>query len=404
MHLHMTKEEQNLRYDIWVPNMRMIFCFPKVILFVLFIAIISLTISCSDGSDDQEETDRLPREQTIFEYKGDWSKFDHDGLRVIAIREDETVWEWGKEDQYSSTAISVAPLLVNIDNDWFKVSTGPHSLAIKEDGSLWAWGANYYGGLGDGTTEPKDDPFQVGSDTDWQKIDVGGKLHATGFSIALKTDGTLWAWGFNRNGQLGDGTTENKLIPTQIGSDTNWAEISAGGNYVLSLKTDGTLWAWGANSFCILGDGTTEDKLAPVQISTDTDWTQISASTSHSLALKSNRTLWAWGYNHHGQIGDGTTEDKLSPVQIGLDADWSQIAAGYIHSVALKEDGTLWTWGGNSGGNLGDIDQPGSLVPVQMIEGSNWSEIAAGKCTTALNSEGTIWVWGKLFYVPLGEY
>src|SRR3989337_2999238 len=125
-------------------------------------------------------------------------------------------------------------------------------------------------------------------------------------TLAIKSDGTLWAWGYNYSGQLGDGTTSNKTTPVQIGTGTNWSQIAAGGYHTLAIKSDGTLWAWGGNSFGQLGDGTSSDyKTTPVQIGTGTNWSQIAAGGYHTLAIKSDGTLWAWG-NYYGQLGDAT--------------------------------------------------------------------------------------------------
>ena len=168
--------------------------------------------------------------------------------------------------------------------------TGQHFvMAIKAEGSLWAWGRNQSGQLGDGTTSLRKNPKQIGTDTDWHRI-VAAKLH----TLAIKNDGTLWAWGFNSNGQLGDGTTYSKHIPTQVGSATNWSAIAGGPGHTLALKSDGTLWAWGYNVYGQLGDGTTQQKTALTQeVTGATNWSTIAATSNSSgftLALKSSGT------------------------------------------------------------------------------------------------------------------
>jgi hypothetical protein len=141
-------------------------------------------------------------------------------------------------------------------------------------------------------------------------------------SLQLRADGTLWAWGYNGYGQLGDGTTTQRhYSPVQVGSDTDWTVISAGGYYSLGIKADGTLWAWGNNGYGKLGDGTTTNRNAPIQVGTDDDWTNISAGAYHSQVIKADGTLWAWGYNYYGQLGDGTTVNKNTPVMLPSDTD-----------------------------------------------------------------------------------
>src|ERR1043165_6518327 len=151
--------------------------------------------------------------------------------------------------------------------------------------------------------------------SNYQRMACGNNSHSS-FEIR---GGTLWAWGNNNSGQLGDGTTINSGTPTQIGTDTKWASITCGSGYTMALKNDGTLWAWGNNSSGQLGDGTTTDKTTPTQIGTDTKWVGIACGDRHTVAVKSDGTLWAWGYNGTGQLGDGSTIDKASPIQIGAD-------------------------------------------------------------------------------------
>src|SRR3989344_6242212 len=239
-----------------------------------------------------------------------------------------------------------------------------HTIAIKSDGTLWAWGYNLYGQLGDGTTSQRNSPVQIGTDNNRVSISAGG-YH----TIAIKSDGTLWAWGSNDSGQLGDGTYNNKTTPTQITTvAANWVSISTGGLHTLAIKSDGTLWAWGYNSGGQLGDGTATQRNSPVQIGTGNNWTSIAAGYYHTIAIKSDGTLWAWGYNGYGQLGDGTMVNKSSPAQIGTDNNWASIEAGGYHTLAIKSDGTLWAWGDNGYGQLGDGTNTDRFSPVQVFE------------------------------------
>uniref|UniRef100_UPI00374DC02C T9SS type A sorting domain-containing protein n=1 Tax=Flavobacterium sp. TaxID=239 RepID=UPI00374DC02C len=174
------------------------------------------------------------------------------------------------------------------------------------------WGYNYYWQLADGTTNNKNIPQQIGTDNDWVKA-TGGETHAH----ALKANNTLWGWGFNYEGQVGDGTTANRLYPIQIGTETTWVEISEGRKHGLGLKYDGTLWGWGDNDFGQIGDGTTNQHHSPQQVGTSENWTMISSMTDNSSGMQNDMIL-LWGSNQYGQLGNGNTGTlQNSPVMIG---------------------------------------------------------------------------------------
>jgi YD repeat-containing protein len=158
--------------------------------------------------------------------------------------------------------------------------------------------------------------------------------------VAVKTDGTLWAWGYNGFGELGDGTTTQRVTPVQVGTDTRWASVAAGQWHTVAVKTDGTLWAWGNNSYGQLGDGTTTQRHAPVQVGIDTNWASVAGSVAagygHTVATKTDGTLWAWGYNASGQLGNGTTTQRVTPMQVGTDTHWASVAAGFYHTIGLR--------------------------------------------------------------------
>jgi len=274
---------------------------------------------------------------------------------------------------------------------WKQVSAGgAHTVAIKSDGTLWAWGANIYGQVGDGTTTDKSVPTQEDTNAaDWSRVNAGA-FHTT----AIKSDGTLWAWGYNIFGQLGDGTMTDKSVPTQEGTyAADWSSVSAGTFHTTAIKSDGTLWAWGWNWYGQLGDGTWTDKSVPTQEDTNAaDWSIVSAGGYHTTANKSDGTLWAWGDNGYGQLGDGTTTDRSVPTQEDTNAaDWSRVNAGYYHSTAIKSDGTLWAWGSNGYGQLGDGTTTDRSVPTQEdTNATDWSSVGAG-------------YWGDNRYGQLGD-
>jgi alpha-tubulin suppressor-like RCC1 family protein len=200
--------------------------------------------------------------------------------------------------------------------------------------------------------------------------------------LAVKTDGTLWAWGYNNNGQLGLGDITNRSSPVQVGALSNWANVSAGQNdWSIAVKTDGTLWTWGNNVTGQLGDGTVVNKSSPIQIGALTAWLIPSAGYRHALVTKTNGTLWAWGENNYGQVGNNATSAQvLSPIQIGALTNWSIASAAVSFSLAVKTDGTLWSWGQNSVGQLGQNTVGAGTYkssPTQVGSSTTWYSVSA---------------------------
>jgi alpha-tubulin suppressor-like RCC1 family protein len=272
-----------------------------------------------------------------------------------------------------------------------------HSFILKTDGSLWAWGGNVSGELGDGTTTAQHTRVQIGSN-EWKQVSAGYD-----HSLAIKNDGTLWGWGFNMAGQVGDGTSIERHSPVQIGAASNWTQVAAGYDHSVALKSDGTLWAWGGNEEGQLGNGTTTGRNKPVQIGTANNWKKIVAHKNMTLALKTDSTLWAWGSNDYGQLGDGTNTDKPEPVQIGT-GKWIRIAAGWDHSMGIKANGTIWTWGYNNYSQLGDGTNTASYKPIQIDTNATWKDISAGfEHSMATKTDGTLWTWGYNYYGQLGN-
>jgi alpha-tubulin suppressor-like RCC1 family protein len=297
--------------------------------------------------------------------------------------------------------------------NWSSVAGGGgHTAAIKTDGTLWLWGRNYNGQLGDNTTVYKSSPFQVvGFATNWSSVSCGGS-----FTAAIKTDGTLWNWGRNNNGQLGHNTTTHRSSPVQtIAGGTNWNSVACGGGHTAAIKTDGTLWLWGYNYQGQLGENTRTDRSSPIQtIAGGTNWSKVACGGAHTAAIKTDGTIWVWGKNSYygyggGQVGDNTTVGKSSPVQtIAGGTNWIFVACGSDHTAAIKTDGTLWLWGGGNygtSGELGDNTVINKSSPVQTIAGgTNWSKVACGYGTTAaIKSDGTLWTLGINSYGAMGD-
>ena len=275
-----------------------------------------------------------------------------------------------------------------------------HSLALKSDGTVWAWGLNWYGQLGDGSPNSSATPVPVSSLTGVIAL-AAGEQH----SLALKSDGTVWAWGWNFYGQLGDGSTTNRKIPVQVSGLSGVIALAAGEQHSLALKSDGTVWAWGQNWNGQLGDGSTTNRSTPVQVSGLTGAIALAAGGAHSLALKSDGTVWAWGANDYGQPGDGsTTYSRSTPVQVSGLTGVIALAAGGTHSLALKSDGTVWAWGHNDYGQLGDGSTTNRSTPVQVNGLTGVIALAAGEQhSLALKSDGTVWAWGWNWYGQLGD-
>jgi alpha-tubulin suppressor-like RCC1 family protein len=284
---------------------------------------------------------------------------------------------------------------------WVSISSGSeHTVGIKSDGTLWAWGNNSNGQLGDGTYTNRNGPLQIGTANNWKSI-ATGSYH----TIAIKTDSTLWTWGYNAFGQLGDGiNSNNRNIPAQIGTDSNWQSVTGGFDHTVAIKTDGTLWTWGNNGNGQLGNGTNIGTNRPLKIGTDTNWKSIAAGAYHTLGIKFDGTLWAWGFNIYGQLGDGTNVNKSLPIKIGTNTNWKSIESGYYSTEGIKSDGTLWAWGWGGNGNLGDGTNIDRNIPIKVGAATNWQSIDAGYAHTfGIQSDGTLWAWGFNVYGQLGD-
>jgi len=337
-----------------------------------------------------------------------WSAISAGDVHSVAIKTDGTLWAWGHNGQGQlgngdgSAANKNTPIRIGAlaDNNWSKISAGEaHTVALKTDGTLWAWGYNSQGQLGDGSAANKNAPIRIGAlaDSNWSKISAGGA-----HTVAIKTDGTLWAWGDNDDGELGTGTTNNENTPTQIGTDSTWSEISAGGTHTVAIKTDGTLWAWGHNYYAQLGNGSSKNENTPTKIGADSNWSTISAGKYYTMAIKTDGTLWAWGSNNRYVLGDGTTADRRRPKLIG--SNYSSISAGSDHTLAIRTEGALSAWGYNYSGQLGNRTTLDISTPTQIGNDLSWSAIDNGqRHSIALKTDGTLWAWGGNLHGQLGN-
>ena len=332
-----------------------------------------------------------------------WESISNGETHVMAIKPNGTLWGWGRENLNGNGGnYTNQPVQIGSATDWKSVHAGlQHSLGIKNSGVLWAWGANNYGNLGTGSTAMLSTvPVQVGTAT-WKTVSAGGS-----HSLGIRTNGTLWGWGWNQNGTVGDGTTINKTTPVLINNSTNWKMVSCNLWRSMAVKEDGTLWGWGSNSVPL---GITSETggqaqiLIPTQIGTDTDWKTIKVGVGHFLGLKNNNTLWAWGAGDSGALGNGSTTSIFLPTQVGTDTDWAFIEADAKSSFAIKTNGTLWAWGSNMWGRLGNGNESDLLIPTQITIETNWSVVSTSDAATvALKTDGTLFTWGSSSFGQLG--
>ncbi|NLB62428.1 MAG: hypothetical protein GX802_08480, partial [Clostridiales bacterium] len=265
-----------------------------------------------------------------------------------------------------------------------KISAGIyHSMAIKTDGTLWTWGSNDYGQLGNGNNANSSIPIKI--------MDNVTHISAGGYhSMAIKTDGSLWAWGRDGYGQLGSGNNTNSNIPIKVMD--NVAYVSAGQYHSMAIKTDGSLWTWGFNGAGHLGKGssgsTTSSKI-PKKIMDNVVYD--SAGGNHSMAIKTDGSLWTWGSNDCGQLGNGSTTYSRTPIKI-MD-NVAHISAGE-HSIAIKTDGSLWVWGNNKYGQLGNGSTTDSHIPIKIM--NSVAYISAGSWhSMVIKTDGSLWTWGS---------
>jgi hypothetical protein len=283
---------------------------------------------------------------------------------------------------------------------WKAVAAGGlHTLAIKADGTLWAWGLNLNGQLGNGESgngRYRASPVQIGTAKDWLEVSAGDSHSLARAGTA--TTQSLYSWGQNTVGQLGLGNLINKSIPTKITLTGIWKSIAAGGSFCLALRnTDGAIFSWGDDSSGQLGQLVSATPTVPTAtLATGVPAIAIAAGSNHALAIQDDRTLVAWGNNASGQLGLGNLVNALAALQVGTDANWFAIAAGGSHSLAIKLDRTLWAWGSNTDGQLGDGSTNLSNVPIQIGSRTDWVSVAAGRAhSMAIDTSGQLHVWGR---------
>ena len=335
---------------------------------------------------DNTTTSRSTPVTTILQ-SGNWKSISSGYHYSAAIKTDGTLWTWGNNDGgklgiNDTTSRSTPVTTLRGGTNWKSITCGEnHTVALKTDGTLWSWGNNISGQLGINNTTSRSTPVTtLLGGTNWKSIACG-----INHTSAIKTDGSLWSWGSNGSGQLGvnDITTRITPVTTLLGG-TNWKQVDIGNANTIALKTDGSLWSWGYNFYGQLGINDTTSRYTPVTtLLGGTNWKSI-ACGNHTIAIKTDGSLWSWGSNVSGQLGVNNTTSRNTPVTTLLGGtNWKSIACGENHTVALKTDGTLWTWGLNSNGELGVNNTTSRSTPVTtLLGGTNWKSIAGGKSHT----------------------
>jgi alpha-tubulin suppressor-like RCC1 family protein len=327
---------------------------------------------------------------TTFAGGTNWKQVSSGDFHTAAIKTDGTLWTWGRGTNgrlgngVTTGSISTPVTTFAGGTNWKQVSAGyRHTAAIKTDGTLWTWGFGTDGRLGNNSGTSVSTPVTTfAGGTNWKQVS------ATAHTAAIKTDGTLWTWGRNQGGALGTNDITNRLTPvTTFAGGTNWKQVSCGYRFTSAIKTDGTLWTWGYGSSGRLGNNSGTNVSTPVTtFAGGTNWKQVSAGYQHTAAIKTDGTLWTWGDGFFGRLGNATLlSDRSTPVTtFAGGTNWKQVSAGEEHTAAIKTDGTLWTWGRGTNGRLGNAVTTNASTPVTTFSGgTNWKQVSSRDSHTA---------------------
>ncbi len=270
---------------------------------------------------------------------------------------------------------------------------GYHTLALDKDNNLWAWGSNKNGQLGDGTTTNKTSPTKIETGITFVQLSAG-HTHSAG----IDNEGKLWTWGYNSWGSLGDGTTTQKAKPTKIMKDKTFKKVIASDYSTLAIDINDEIWYWGR----YYGSNSSMAYI-PQKLDFKIEYSLISGN-SHYLFLDKQNKLWSWGSNYNGELGDGTTTQRTNPAQIMSEKQFTQVSAGDRFSLAIDEEGKIWSWGSNYCGQLGDGTVTGKTTPVQINMETQFIQISTGyQHSIAIDNEGNLWTWGRNKEGQLGD-
>ena len=324
----------------------------------------------------------------------------------VAAATDGSVWAWGTNGNGelgdSAVAVSNIPVTVQGPGNTAAVAAGTfHNLALGADGSVWSWGSGSNGALGNGTRRSSLLPLQVPGLPVVTEIAGGNE-----FSLARESNGTVWSWGMQDLGRLGNGQMAGtQLAPKTLTTISGVTRIAAGYAHALAIRSDGSVWSWGTNRYGQLGNGSTTDAGTPQRVTGLSNIIAVSAGGLHSLALDGSGNVWAWGYNYYGDLGDGTRSDRLAPVRVAGLSGAVAISAGENFSCAIAADGRLWTWGDNGFGQTGTgstATRAPVATPVPGIAGFQ-SIKCSFRSAAAMRTDGTVWAWGSNFSGEIGD-
>jgi alpha-tubulin suppressor-like RCC1 family protein len=326
---------------------------------------------------------------------------------TVAVKADGTVWAWGSNDRGQlgdgTTADRYTGAQVSGLIDVVTVAAAEHfTLAVKADGTVWAWGANTKGQLGDGTNTDQNTPVQAIGLTGVVAIAAGCPYAfgspGYGHAIALRDDGTVWTWGYNLSGQLGDGTTNSRNAPEQVNGLGSVISVAAANSHTVVATSAGAVFAWGSNTFGKLGDGTTTTRSTPVQVTGISDVRTVHANWHRTLAITNGGSLWVWG-----KYADDVNQNCVTPAERAGVNGLADAATGDIHMLGLLDNGALWSWGSNFSGQLGDGTTTRNTMPTEVTMNPVTAVAAGGYNSFALLSDGSVWGWGENDTGQLGD-
>jgi alpha-tubulin suppressor-like RCC1 family protein len=304
-----------------------------------------------------------------------------------------------EKPEYATQVPGVLELVIAPSRTGSISAGGGQTCSVRGDQTIWCWGRNDFGQLGNGTTTRASSPVQAGTATGWASVTTEGST-----TCATKTDGSLWCWGLNYKGQLGIGSTAKRTTPTRVGTARTWATVSNSYFHTCATRTDGSLWCWGFNRNGQLGDGTTKTRTTPVRVGTGTDWSAVTAGGWHTCATKHDGSLWCWGDNAFGQLGTGNRTASKVPVAVAAGSAWTSISASWVHTCGVLTSGGARCWGRNEVGQLGDGTTTARRAPTPVAGSLVLGSISTGESSSCgLGTDGTAYCWGANEYGELGD-